>query len=150
MQETAIAISKHIKNFNYDIKRGRFKTFLFRIVNSKVVDSFRRKRAILKLSDSELFRHTDEDGFEKPAIESVNIWEEEWCASLLEQSLAATRKRVSVMTFMCFEKTFMEDRPVGDVARELNIPANLVSQHKFKVLKALLETARNIFAPEIS
>lgn len=144
MQETAIALFKHIKSFKYDKRRGQFKSFLFRIAESKVSDIFRRERGSAALHIDSLLNVIAPSDDERAMARSEEIWDKEWEYNVLKRAIADTRRRVKPMTFACFEETYLKGKPVASVAKDLKISGNLVSQHKFKVFKTILETAKTL------
>jgi RNA polymerase sigma factor (sigma-70 family) len=144
LQETTMVLMRYLKNFEYDKKRGRFKSLLFKITDSKIIDAFRRSGKISKLEKSEIFRTTSElDGEAYPA-ERVALWDNEWKERILHESFQVAKKRVKPSTFKCFEELFINEKPVKEIAREMKMSPNLISQHKFKVLKIITETAKKI------
>ena len=71
-------------------------------------------------------------------------WEEEWKASILREALEETKKRVQTRTYKCFDEIFMKGESVKNTAEKMHISPNLVSQHKFKVLNLIVDTAKKI------
>ena len=127
LQETAMTLMKYIKTFNYDKGKGSFKSLLFKITESKVIDSFRREGRLTKLKSSELFK---QDGMDhKSSEESEKLWEEEWKAAILREALEETKKRVQTRTYKCFDEIFMKGESVKNTAEKMHISPNLVSQH---------------------
>ena len=58
LQETTMILMHYLKNFEYDKNKGRFKSLIFKITDSKIVDAFRRSGKISRLENSELFNKT--------------------------------------------------------------------------------------------
>lgn len=143
LQETVIALVKHLKNFDYDREKGGFKSLLFKITESKIVDTFRREGKISLLKDSEIFLKNlpNEEDVEK----KEQMWDEEWKKQVLTEAIDVTKKRVDLRTFKCFEEIFLKGRTVKETAGKFKITPNLVSQHKFKVTKLVTEIAKKIF-----
>ncbi len=94
LQDTLVAVSKHIKSFKYDPKLGSFKTWLFMITKCRITDQF-RKRGPARVNADE------SPGNDTPVIEQVpdpniklpeDAWDEQWEANL-EQAAKSTVKR---------------------------------------------------------
>ena len=142
LQETTIALFRCLKDFDYDRKKGRFRSFLFKIAESKIVNAFRKTQREVQIPDEEALTLSDVN--KQSAVSPHQIWDQAWEENLLAQAIAAARLRVRPMTFKCFEMVFLEERAVKDVAKELKISPNLVSQHKHKVYKVIIEEAEKI------
>jgi RNA polymerase sigma-70 factor (ECF subfamily) len=136
LQETIMALYRVLPDFNYDGNRGRFRSFLFRIAESKIVDAFRRTKRQVLVDKTAVLDHLDEQ--EAPAEQA---WDRTWQQGLLADAVARARERVKPMTYKCFEKVFLEGKAVKDVAAELGIKPNLVSQHKHKVYTLIVQEA---------
>jgi RNA polymerase sigma-70 factor (ECF subfamily) len=140
LQETTMVLMRYLKNFEYDKNKGKFKSLLFKITDSKIVDAFRRCGKISKLENSEFFKRMSES----EGAEREILWDKEWKERVLHESFQEAKKRVKPRTFKCFEEIYLNEKPIKDVAREMKIPPNLVSQHKFKVMKIIAETAKKL------
>lgn len=144
LQETTMVLMRYLKNFEYDRNKGRFKSLLFKITDSKIIDAFRRCGKISKLEKSELLSKMPVSGAEPYLAEREALWDREWKERILRESLQEVKKRVKPRTFRCFEELYLNERPVKDVSKEMNISPNLMAQHKFKVMKIIAETAKKI------
>lgn len=144
LQETTMVLMRYLKNFVYDKNRGRFKSLLFKITDSKIVDAYRRCGKISKLENSELFKKMSESSGETYLAEREALWDKEWKERILQESFQEAKKRVKPMTFKCFVELYLNEKSVKDVAKEMKISPNLISQHKFKVMKIITETAKKI------
>ncbi len=143
LQEVVMSLVKYLKKIQYDRQKGSFKSLLFRITESKVVDAFRREGKLIKIKDSELFRKkspAEKDAFE----ESESLFDKEWEASLLRGAIEEAKQQVQPATFSCFEEVFIKGKSIGETAEKMNMSKNLVSQHKFKVMKIIINTAKKI------
>lgn len=142
LQETVMALIKHLKNFEYNREKGRFKSLLFKITESKIVDAFRRNGKLSMLKDSEIFIKNlanEEDS------ERKHLWDKEWENQILNEAIEDARSRVAQKTFQCFEEVFIKGKSIKETAEKLNISPNLASQHKFKVMKMVIDTAKRMF-----
>ncbi len=142
LQETIVALYKSMPNFEYDPNRGKFRSFLFRIASSKIIDSYRRGKRLVSIDDSEVMDKFNFDN--EPEGESNEAWAETWDNNILARAIEAAQIRVSPKTFECFERTFIKGEPVGVVAEELDIEANLIYQHRHKVQTVILSEAKKL------
>ncbi|HCE44499.1 MAG TPA: hypothetical protein DET40_13210 [Lentisphaeria bacterium] len=143
LQETTMVLMRYIKGFEYDRKKGRFKSLLFKITESKVIDAFRRAGKITRLRNSELFGKASADEG-KAASEREILWDNEWKAMILQESLQAAKKRVNSKVFKSFEEIYLKEKPVEEVARNLKMSPNLLAQNKFRVMKIIVESAKEM------
>ncbi len=143
LQECVMSLMKHLKNFDYDKKKGGFKSLLFKITESKIVDAYRREGKLSKLKDSEIFiaKLADDSEFE----EKRRLWDREWENQVLSEAIVQAKDRVATKTFKCFEEVFIKGKSVKETAEKLNISPNLAAQHKFKVMSLVVDTAKKIF-----
>ena len=144
LQETTMVLMRYLKTFEYDRNKGRFKSLLFKIADSKIIDAFRRCGKISKLENSQLFKEQSASNGGAFLAEKEAIWDKEWKERILHESFQEAKKRVNPRTFKCFEELYLNEKPVVDIAREMKISPNLISQHKFKVMKIITETARKM------
>ncbi len=143
LQETTMVLMRYLKNFEYDRKKGRFKSLLFKITESKVIDAFRRAGKVSRLRNSELFAKASADE-EKAMGEREALWDNEWKGMILKESLEAAKKRVNSKVFKSFEEVYLKEKPVEQVAREMNMSPNLLAQNKFRVMKIIVESAKDM------
>jgi RNA polymerase sigma-70 factor (ECF subfamily) len=144
LQETTMVLMRDRKSFEYDKTKGRFKSLLFKITDSKIIDAYRRAGKISKLENSEFFNKMAASGGESYLTEKEALWDKEWKERILHESFLEAKKRVKPKTFKCFEELYLNEKPAKVIAREMKISPNLISQHKFKVLKIITETAKKI------
>lgn len=143
LQETVMTLMKYIKKFEYDREKGSFKSMLFKITESKVIDAFRREGKLLKLKDSELFIKDMASGNDE-VEEKRKLWDREWENQVLVEAMDQVKGRVATKTYKCFEEVFIKGKSIKETAEKLNISANLASQHKFKVMKIVVDTAKKM------
>jgi RNA polymerase sigma-70 factor (ECF subfamily) len=147
LQETIIALYRYLPRFKYEQQRGRFRSFLFKITESKIVDLFRKNRRHITMSDpvmAEITPDESEDG-----RETRMLWDTAWEQNVTREAIEAARLRVRPLTFTCFKRVFLEEESIKSVAKDLEITSNLVSQHKHKVYTLIIEEAKRIKREEI-
>lgn len=143
LQETAMALFRYMPNFEYDREKGRFRSFLFKITESKIIDAFRRSGKLSLLKNSEIFDNCAVNS-EEEFVCSMHLWDEAWEEELLSKAAEIVRKKVQSKTFNCFEKVFMKGLPAKEVADEFGINTNLVYQHKHKVFTMIVDIAKKL------
>jgi FixJ family two-component response regulator len=76
--------------------------------------------------------------------EAMRLWDQAWEEEILQYAVKDVRERVKPRTFECFRMVFLEKIPVKKTAEKMGISANLVSQHKHKVMHLIINTAKKI------
>ena len=150
LQETMVRLLRRIPNFHYDPAKGKFRAFLLKIVDSKIVDAIRRQRRYCTFqSDSK------EDWMKDIEDSKVKIpckdWDYLWEKNLLLQAIDRVKERVDPLTYDSFKLYVLEKKSINEVCFELcekysiNVNRNSVYQHKsrmIKLLKQMVETLK--------
>jgi len=151
VQETMVAVSRHMPQFRYDPAKGSFKTWLLRITRSRIYDAlrrtrykredrYRRREIALKTSVMESY----------PAPEEVRLeemWEEEWRKHRLDRALQQIKRSANAREFQMFYLHVIKNVPARDVARGLGAKLAEVYAVKYK-LAPRLERELNRLADE--
>lgn len=139
-QETFISFASAYQNGKYDQDRGRLRSWLFRIVQNKVHDIFRRKaREPVQLTADEQQAYSDHVFDEGRQAE---IWESEWRQALIRTCLDMVRRDVAESTFAAFEQITLKERSPDDVARDLGMSRAAVTKANQRVLSRMREFHR--------
>ncbi len=145
LQETVMSLLRVMPEFEYNPEKGGFRSLLFKISESKVIDAFRRTGKTVLIDNHELFeKHVPGKGNSPDDTGAVKMWDEAWDNHLLAEAVKIVREKVQPLTYKCFERVYLQNTPVKTVAEELYISPNLVSQHKHKVYNMIVETAQEL------
>ena len=98
VQETVIAVSKKMPEFNYDPSVGSFKGWLLHMTRWRINDQFRKRRheaARLPQDGGSTTRTSPIDQIPDPAgINLESIWDQEWHTNLLEVAIEKVKQKV--------------------------------------------------------
>src|SRR5262245_12813470 len=87
VQETLLAVARHIKNFDYDRGRWRFKSWLMLIARQRISWQLRKRLPAQSPSaadDENGPRTTTVERIPDPnAVDLAEVWEEEWQKNLM-------------------------------------------------------------------
>lgn len=132
------AVQKHMAEFEYDPRRGRFKSWLCTLVRNRVRNKLRDERekppdnsGVFKISQQR--EPLPEEAFEK-------IWIEE----LLRHALRRLREDVGEEKFQAFHQYAIEQRPVEEVGRATGLTAARLHKLKWRLTQKLRQQMANI------
>lgn len=135
------AAVKQIPQFEFDRKKGGFKGWLKTIVNRRVVDLHRRRRA-LHLDSRELAQMSD------PAPDIEELWEAEWKRQHLRHCVERASLVVSKKTAEVFRLLVEDGFSVNQICLQLDLTANQVYKAKSKMLAKVREIMDSEFPPD--
>ena len=142
-QETVVSLMRQLPNFDYDIGKGRFRSFMKTIVKRRVYDIYRREGKYVSLADPE------SDDFSDIAILDKLQYEQKkqeitydsdliWMDSLLKKAVRIVSEKLEPTTYLSFKLYVLEERPVEEVIKATGIDKiGTVYQHKSRFLSAL-------------
>jgi len=153
VQETVVAVARHIGQFQYDPQRCRFKTWLLGVTRSKIANQFARRA-----------RHSQRPALGDPADNSRTdllaqipdeqsgnwdrVWDEEWQKNLMEAALQRVRRQVSIEQFQMFDLFVLKHWPARDVAKALRVTVGHVYVAKHRVAKLVRKEIETIEAKQ--
>lgn len=124
VQETVLSVFKSMPEFQYDPKKGSFKSWLLRLTQWRVIDQFRKRQDVVALER----RGADTPGTD--ALERIpdpmgaqleNAWSEEWEQTILEAALKSVKKKVDPKHYQIFHLYVFKQWPVLKVARAMKV-----------------------------
>jgi RNA polymerase sigma-70 factor (ECF subfamily) len=138
-QEVLTEVARAIRAFEYQPARGRFRDWLWTVTHRVLVRFFqkcsRRAAAVTgRIAQESLER------IEAPPPEAE--WTAAFHAQVLKVALERARPRFEPTTWRAFQRTWLDNLPAGEVARELAVPIETVYIAKSRVLKRLEEEVR--------
>jgi len=143
LQETVLAVMRVIPNFDLQNKTGKFRSLLFKITESKVIDAYRRTKREILFYDPEIIKKYQ--GAEiVDDTHSRQIWDNTWESFLLSEAMKIVIGKVQPLTYKCFDLTFIKGEKIKNVAVDLGVSPNLVAQHKHKVYNLIIKEAEKL------
>lgn len=143
-QETLARFIRDYREGKYDRERGRLRSWIIGIVKYRVAD--------LKRAQASRRENRGESAMiDLPADDELNqLWEAERRRVLLTQAIEELRSqsKLSEKTMLAFEQYALRDRPVDEVAAELNLTRHDVYMAKNRVaekLRDILSRLEDIF-----
>ena len=145
LQDSMTTLWRILPKFQYNPKRGKFRSFLFKITESKIRDTYRRNKRFIPVSSNGDYLSVDKNCEEEIRKEEMeHHWDRAFEENILNKAIAIVQSKVKPATFKSFIKVFIENREVKEVAKNLKIPPNRVSQHKHTVCKLIIQEAKRL------
>jgi RNA polymerase sigma-70 factor (ECF subfamily) len=145
VQEVLIAVSRAVGSWVPDAERGRFRAWLHRIARNLIVNYLTRPgHRAWSTGNSEMHRllEAECDG----GAAATQWFEIEYRREVLQRASEAVRRTVQDRTWRAFWLTTMDDLPIGEAARQLEMSVGGVYIARSRVMARLREEVRRIEA----
>ena len=148
VQETVIAVSKKMPEFNYDPSVGSFKGWLLHMTRWRINDQFRKRRheaARLPQDGESTTRTSPIDQIPDPAgINLESIWDQEWHTNLLEVAIEKVKQKVKPKQYQIFDLYVVKKWPVQKITRTLGVSLGQVYLAKHRVAALLKKEIKTL------
>jgi RNA polymerase sigma-70 factor (ECF subfamily) len=145
VQETAIAMARHLPEYRYDPKVCRFKTWLLNQASWRIKDQVKKRKKNVPgapapvpgpsaTSGGDTARTSTLERVPDPTAPGLDqLFETEWRNNLFAMALERVRENFSLKQFQIFDLAAIKEWPAADVARSLGVTvANVyVTRHRF-------------------
>jgi RNA polymerase sigma factor (sigma-70 family) len=154
LQETMVALMSILKRFDYDPKKGKFRSYLFTVVRRSSFRSIKRQQRRNEVSVNVKHADSDTEWIDALASETdesvVDHDELRWRQSILEQCLENLKAdpKLSDETIDIFIAYAVEAGEVQEVADRFNTSTNNVYQIKNRLIKRLQSELSVLFPDE--
>jgi RNA polymerase sigma factor (sigma-70 family) len=136
VQETAIAMARHLPEYRYDPKVCRFKTWLLNQTSWRIKDQFKKRKKETAQNYS-----SGHDNDETATINRVPdaaaadldaVFESQWRKNLFDTAMERVKTKFSLKQFQIFDLVVIREWPAADVAQSLGVSlANVyVTRHR--------------------
>ncbi|HAB19938.1 MAG TPA: sigma-70 family RNA polymerase sigma factor [Verrucomicrobiota bacterium] len=140
VQETAIAMAKHLPEYDYNPKVCRFKTWLLNQTSWRIKDQLKKRRRNeglvaepLASSRDDTTRTSADKRVADAAADLDSLFEKKWRQQLLATALERVKVRFTLKQFQMFDLTAYKEWSADEVGRSLGVSvANVyVTKHRF-------------------
>ncbi len=116
VQETAIALARHLPEYHYDPKVCRFKTWLLNQTSWRIKDQFKKRKK--NTAQTHLPRRGDEETARTATINRVPdaaapdldvMFEQQWHRSLFDVALERAKEKFSLKQFQIFDLVVLKE-----------------------------------------
>ncbi|HJO94725.1 MAG TPA: sigma-70 family RNA polymerase sigma factor [Victivallales bacterium] len=144
-QETIVSLMRQMPNFDYDVGKGRFRSFMKTIVKRRVYDIYRKEGKYVNFSSSDNDSDNSSDisfldklQYEHKKQEITYDSDLVWMDSILKKAIRIVAEKLDPKTYLSFKLYVLEERSVEDVIKATGIEKiGTVYQHKSRFLTAL-------------
>jgi RNA polymerase sigma-70 factor (ECF subfamily) len=131
-QDVFARLVKNLPGFELDRHRGRFRTWLWQVCQSAMVDWARRRRRRTSAEDAWLKRLSESPS---PSVsDSDPDWGPMHRRRVVTFAMERVRARTRPATWACFEGHVLQKMPSAEVARAVGLTANAVDVNCSRVL----------------
>lgn len=138
-QRVLISVAKTISEWEPDRQYGRFRNWLSRVTRNAIIDTFRSIKPDVAAGGSVVTRILNQS----PAAHQTEI-EYEYERSVFRQAARVVRREFKEPTWIAFWETTVENRPIVEVATELNQSVGSLYTARSRVMKRLREVVDDI------
>ncbi|MDG2200839.1 MAG: sigma-70 family RNA polymerase sigma factor [Phycisphaerales bacterium] len=130
VQDVMYSFLKRSDTFEYDLERGRFRSYMRTITLNSI-----RKRARSETRSARI-----EEELVASSESNLEIqWDLQWMAHIVQKSMQAIKGRFDEKTMDIFERIAIRSEATTSVAESLGMTEVAVRQSRFRVAKALRE-----------
>lgn len=144
VQETAIAVARHLPEFRYDPEVCRFKTWLLNQSSWRIKDQLRKRHRAERLVEETSVPAPDKDRTatiervaDPAAVNLDALFETEWRKNLLEAAMEAIKTKFSLKQLQIFDLHAHKEWPAREVAKSLGVTLANVYVTKHRISAAL-------------
>jgi RNA polymerase sigma-70 factor (ECF subfamily) len=137
VQETMIAVARHMPAFKYDPALGSFKTWLLNMTRWRIADQIRKRLPLAPNEDAgEGVLHEDYlnlGAANEVSPELEKIWDDEWEKNLMAVAVAKARRSLDPQQYQIFDCYVNKGWTAEKVAKTLGVSVNQVYLAKHRV-----------------
>lgn len=137
VQHCMVAIHEHIRGFEYDPKKGRFKAWLRTMVNNRI-RNLHRNRHEDEAKTQDFKRGQDRELSPDEAFDKV------WMEEHLRHAMQDLRREAGDTTYAAFTAYAIDARPVEEVCKEFDLSANQLYKIKWRLTQRLSEMMKEL------
>jgi len=150
VQETIFSVSKQIPKFDYDPKKGSFRSWLLTVTHCRIADRFRKRRG--EYNEISIDTFTVECGdlttFGVPELlsraELEEIWDREWDSNLLEAAIDNVKRSVAPRHYQIFDLLHFKELSFSEVTSKLGVSRASAYLIRHRISRAIVKELERI------
>jgi RNA polymerase sigma factor (sigma-70 family) len=148
VQDTMLAVARHIPNFKYDPNVGSFKRWLLNMTRWRITDQIRRREDYAPEPEEEPVTETQTATLNKlpdPAsLDLEALWEAEWEKNVLETAVSTVKRHMDPEKYQVFDFLVNKEWPAQKVADAFGMSINQVYVAKHRVAELIKEEVERL------
>jgi RNA polymerase sigma-70 factor (ECF subfamily) len=148
VQETMIAVAKHMPTFEYDPAIGSFKTWLLNMTRWRITDQLRKRGPFAAGRSAAEDMATGTRTVDKvvdPASPDLDVlWEAEWEKNLLEAAMTRVKRQLDPQKYQIFDLYVNKEWPPEKVAATFGISVDQVYLAKHRATELIKEEVKKL------
>ncbi|MGN6554979.1 MAG: RNA polymerase sigma factor [Verrucomicrobiota bacterium] len=145
VQETMMAVAKHIPTFKYDPSIGSFKSWLLNMARWRIVDQLRKRRTNSEPSADPIATGTrTTERIVDPASDLETAWEVDWERTLLEAALKKIRRQLDPQKYQIFDFYVNKEWSPEKVAETFGVSVGQVYLAKHRVVEMIRDEVNRL------
>lgn len=146
VQETMVAISRNLDDYEYRPRECSFKSWMFKMARWRITDQIRKRPPDFVHSTCRNSEGTDtvERVPDSASAQLDQYWNEEWQRNLLDVAVARVKQKVSIREFQIFDLYVLKEWPVREVGKMLHVSAAHVYVAKHRISALLRKEIRKL------
>jgi len=152
-QETLASVARRIGGFEYDPKKGSFKSWVLTVARSRIVDCIRRRQREHRFDPPSAVDAPETTFLARVPDENLQNFEDvseaEWREGLFEAAKERVRERISPQQYQAFDLYVIREWPADQVAAALDLSMNQVYLAKHRVSEAIREEVTRLEAGQL-
>jgi len=153
VQETAIAMVRHLPEFHYDPKVCRFKTWLLNQTSWRIKDQFKKRKKETASIENHLSRQGTDETARTATINRVpdpsaadldTVFEAQWRKNLFDVALDRIKEKFSLKQFQVFDLVVLKEWPAAEVAKSLGVSLANVYVIRHRISAAIKKETKRL------
>ena len=148
VQETAIAMSRHLPEYRYDPKVCRFKTWLLNQTSWRIKDQFKKRKKEMAQNHSSGIG-TDETATinrvpDASTSDLDSVFESQWRKNLFGVAVERVKLKFSLKQFQIFDLVVLKEWPAATVAQSLGVSLANVYVIRHRISTAIKKETKRL------
>jgi len=152
VQETAIAMARHLPEYRYDPKVCRFKTWLLNQTSWRIKDQLKKRRrdeglagGPPELPSDDAARTATINRVPDPGAANLDaLFEKEWRKNLFIAALGRVKEKFSLKQFQIFDLVVLKEWPAAEVAKSLGVSLANVYVIRHRISTAIKKETKHL------
>lgn len=152
VQETVIAMARHLPEYRYDPKVCRFKTWLLNQASWRIKDQLKKRRRTEEIVGGSAARPSDDTERtatihrvpDPAAVDLEGLFDAEWRKSIFAAALERVKEKFSLKQFQIFDLVVLKEWPVAEVAKSLGVSLANVYVIRHRISAAIKKETKRL------